>query len=61
MGGEDFAYYLQKKPGAFFNVGAGNKDIGAVYPHHHPKFKIDERSMLYCGEAFAALAEDYLL
>lgn len=61
MGGEDFAYYLQKKPGVFFNVGAGNDEINADYPHHHPKFKIDEKSMLRCGEAFLALAEDYLL
>lgn len=61
MGGEDFAYYLQKKPGAFFNVGAGNEKINAVFPHHHPKFKIDEQSLLRCGEAFMALAENYLL
>ncbi|MFA9423358.1 MAG: amidohydrolase [Sedimentibacter sp.] len=61
MGGEDFAYYLQKKPGSFFNVGAGNDEINANYPHHHPKFKIDEKSMLVGGKAFLALVEDYLL
>lgn len=52
MGGEDFAYYLQKKPGAFFFVGAANPDIGATYPHHHPKFDVDERAMLNTGKLF---------
>ncbi|MEG0749937.1 MAG: M20/M25/M40 family metallo-hydrolase, partial [Carnobacterium sp.] len=61
MGGEDFAYYLQEKPGTFFYVGAKNAAIGANYPHHHPKFKIDETALLRSGEAFLAIAEDYLL
>jgi len=42
MGGEDFAYYLQKVPGAFFFFGSGD---GRNYPHHHPKFDIDERAL----------------
>lgn len=60
MGGEDFAYYLQEKPGAFFYVGARNEDTGAVYPHHHPKFKIDEQCILQSGEAFLNLIATYL-
>ena len=32
MGGEDFAYYLEHVPGAFFFTGAGNEEIGATYP-----------------------------
>ncbi|MBP1968988.1 amidohydrolase [Virgibacillus natechei] len=43
MGGEDFAYYTLKKPGAYFFTGA-NKE-GNPYPHHHPKFDIDERAL----------------
>lgn len=46
MGGEDFAYYLQHVKGAFFFTGAMNPDWHTTYPHHHPKFDIDERSML---------------
>src|SRR5699024_8151181 len=42
MGGEDFAYYLLEKPGAFFFTGA--KKDGQNYPHHHPMFDIDEKS-----------------
>lgn len=43
MGGEDFAHYLNVKPGAFFFTGA--KKEGHNYPHHHPKFDIDEKAM----------------
>ena len=42
MGGEDFAYYLQEIPGAFFFFGSGD---GMTYPHHHPKFDIDEKAL----------------
>ncbi len=52
MGGEDFAYYLQKVPGTFFFVGGRNEDLKAVYPHHHPRFDVDERSMLVTGRIF---------
>lgn len=52
MGAEDFTYYLQQKPGTFFFVGGGNKSINAVYPHHHPKFDVDEQSMINTGNVF---------
>src|SRR5690606_30507983 len=52
MGGEDFAYYLQKVPGTFFFVGGRNEELKAVYPHHHPRFDVDERSMLVTGRVF---------
>ncbi|WP_418301414.1 M20 metallopeptidase family protein [Lysinibacillus fusiformis] len=40
MGGEDFAYYLKRKPGAFIFVGMGGEK--SRYPHHHPRFDLDE-------------------
>ncbi len=52
MGGEDFAYYVDAVPGTFFWVGGGNSEIDAVYPHHHPKFDVDEESMLLIGKVF---------
>lgn len=45
MGGEDFSAFQQKAPGSFFYVGAGNKAKGIVYPHHHPRFTIDEDAL----------------
>jgi amidohydrolase len=57
MAGEDFAYYLQRVPGCFMFVGAGNADCGAVWPHHHPRFDIDERAMLSAARLLAAMAD----
>lgn len=45
MGGEDFSAFQQKAPGVFAFVGAGNEAAGIIYPHHHPRFQIDERSL----------------
>lgn len=59
MAGEDFTYYLREVPGCFMFVGAGNPDCGAVYPHHHPKFDIDERAMLKAASLMIAMAEDF--
>ncbi|CAM4253875.1 M20 metallopeptidase family protein [Paenibacillus tarimensis] len=59
MAGEDFAYYLQQVPGCFMFVGAGNEACGAVYPHHHPKFDLDERSMVHSAALLIGMAEHY--
>lgn len=60
MGGEDFSYYLGKVPGAFFFVGAGNREKLAEYPHHHPRFDIDEDAMLIAGELLGRTALHFL-
>ena len=60
MAMEDFAYYTLKRPGAFFLVGGMNPEIQSTYPHHHPKFDVDERSMLQIGKMFISLVCDYL-
>lgn len=49
-GGEDFAYYLREIPGTFVFLGAGDLKN---YPHHHPRFQIDE-NMLPWGAALLA-------
>ncbi|BAH37283.1 N-acyl-L-amino acid amidohydrolase [Gemmatimonas aurantiaca T-27] len=45
MGGEDFSAYQQRAPGVFAFVGARNEAEGIMYPHHHPRFQIDEASL----------------
>jgi len=45
MGGEDFSYFLNERPGAYFFVGSKNEAKGLVWGHHHPKFDIDEEAM----------------
>ncbi|MFC5774467.1 M20 family metallopeptidase [Ectobacillus antri] len=60
MGGEDFSAYLQKAPGCFFFIGARNETKGIVYPHHHPRFTIDEDSLLMGTSLFVQAAFDLL-
>jgi len=55
---EDFAYYLEKIPGCFFYVGA-LPESGEGYPHHHPKFDINEKSLIICAKAMAAVVASY--
>lgn len=59
MGGEDFAYYLREVPGTFFFTGSGNPEVGADYPHHHPKFTFDEQAMLTAGKLLIQAAITY--
>ncbi len=54
MGAEDFAYYLQKIPGVFILLGVRNEEKGIIYPHHHPKFNVDE-DVLWKGTALYSL------
>jgi amidohydrolase len=57
MGGEDFAYYLQKVPGAFLFFGMGD---GMEFPHHHPAFDIDEKALPQAALLLSSLALEYL-
>lgn len=45
MIGEDFSYFINEKPGAFFLTGSGNKEKQSNIVHHHPKFDLDEDAM----------------
>ena len=60
MGGEDMAYYLQKVPGAFFFLGAAPDQPERVFPHHHPKFQLDERAVPLAMELFLRCVENCL-
>jgi amidohydrolase len=57
MGGEDFAYFLQKVPGAFLFFGMGD---GMEFPHHHPAFDLDERALPQAVLLLTSLALEYL-
>ena len=52
LGGEDFAYYLQKLPGCLVRFGAGQPELANI-PAHSPYFDFDE-GVLPIGAAYLA-------
>ncbi|MFN3447752.1 MAG: M20 aminoacylase family protein [Roseococcus sp.] len=52
MGGEDFAFMLERCPGAY--IVTGNGDSAEV---HHPRFDFDDRAIPYGAGVLAAVVE----
>ena len=56
LGGEDFAYFLMEKPGAYFHVGMADPDRPITSsPHHNCSFQLDERGLAIALEMELAL------
>ena len=47
LGGEDFAYFANEKPGYMFRLGIKNEEMGITHTAHTDKFDIDESAMKY--------------
>jgi amidohydrolase len=60
MGAEDFSYFLEAVPGAYWFVGSQNPERGLVWGHHHPRFDLDEAAMAYGIESLVNVALRYL-
>lgn len=60
MAGEDFAEFSQRVPSLFYFIGNGNEEKNTNYPHHHPKFDLDEETLKYGVEMHVRSALDYL-
>lgn len=60
MAGEDFAAYAKRVPSAFIFVGTGNPEKGSDFPHHSPRFNVDEETMPVGVELFVRTALRYL-
>lgn len=45
MGGEDFSYFANLKPGAMFRLGIRNEERGIVNALHKNNFDVDERAL----------------
>ena len=56
--GDDMAFMLERVPGCYYLVGAGDADHGTLIPHHHAEFDIDETCLAVGTETMvrAALA-----
>ncbi len=61
MGGEDFAYYLGKAPGAFMFLSSSNPAKHTDVSHHNAHFNVDE-DVLWIGSAvFVNIIEKLLM
>lgn len=60
MAGEDFAYYLEEKPGCFAFFGIANPELDAVHSHHSNFFKIDESALPIGAAMYAQYALQWL-
>jgi amidohydrolase len=56
MAGEDFAFYQEHFPGAFFFLGSGSDEAGSRHVWHHPKYNVDEACFKTGLALMAALA-----
>lgn len=59
MAGEDFAFYQQQFPGAFFFVGSGSEEADSLYPWHHPKYNVDDRFFEIATPLMVSLVFDH--
>ncbi len=59
LGGEDFAFFLEKCPGSIALVGIGNEACGAVWPHHSGHFTVDEDQLLNAASLYVQVAMDF--
>ena len=56
MGGEDFAFFLERIPGAYFWLGLGMERGGL----HNPRFDFNDEALASGIAVFAALIEDWM-
>ena len=59
LGGEDFAYFMEKVPGAVLLLGISNEKCNSTYINHHNKFTVDEDMLLKGAMIFAQTALDF--
>jgi len=60
MASEDMAYFLDHVPGTYFFVGSANAARGLNFPHHHPRFDIDEDCLPLAAGLLATAVAEYL-
>jgi amidohydrolase len=53
---DDMGRYLEEVPGCYFRVGASDLAAGPAFPHHHPRFDLDERALPLATELLSRAA-----
>ena len=59
-GSDDMGVFLNAVPGCYFIVGSGNKVKETDYPHHHPRFNVDEDALPTAVEVLTRAALDFI-
>lgn len=60
MGAEDFSFFSEVVPAAFYYIGIRNETLGSVHTGHSPYFMIDEDVLPIGAATHATIAERYL-
>ena len=55
VGSEDFSYFLEERPGAFFFLGSGDHAKGICNPLHSNPFIANEKSILLGALIYGSL------
>ena len=58
-GGEDFAYFMEKVPGAVAFLGIRNEACGAVWVNHSGHFCVDESALINGAKLYVQAAMDF--
>lgn len=59
MGGEDFAFFMDKVPGCVCQLGIRNEACKAIYPQHSCYYTVDESALLGGAMLYAQTALDF--
>ncbi|EXC01110.1 IAA-amino acid hydrolase ILR1-like 6 [Morus notabilis] len=60
MGAEDFSFFSEVVPAAFFYIGVRNETLGSIHTGHSPHFMIDEDVLPVGAATHATISERYL-
>ncbi|KAH9757035.1 hypothetical protein WN944_008188 [Citrus x changshan-huyou] len=60
MGAEDFSFYSEVVPAAFYYIGIKNETLGSIHTGHSPYFMIDEDVLPVGAAVHATIAERFL-
>ncbi len=60
MASEDVGLFMQRNPGAYLLVGSANHERELDFPHHHPRFDIDEDVLPLGVGMMSAVIANYL-
>ena len=59
MIGDDFSYFAELAPSAYFKLGVGSEELG-MYPLHSPMLNPDEKALKIGAELLALIAVDFI-